>query len=344
MAVQVVETLRERHERVAPGGELADLWRRLRRNRAAMAGAAVVVVFVLLALFAPVLVPFNPTQGNLNDRLQPPSAAHWLGTDELGRDVFSRILFGARISLQIQIVAVVLALVVGVALGSVGGYLGGHMDNIIMRAMDVLLAFPGIFLALAIIAALGPGLLNLMLAAGISSVPQFARIVRASILSLKEREFVEAALALGSGSGRVMFRHILPNCLAPIIVQSTLRMATVLLTASGLSFLGLGVQPPTPEWGAMLSNAPASVSFPSRVLTPASPRIFLDRNTNFRERERFDTGFTQAFHLDWGTCGLRDVVDPVELLARSADGFRDAGGRNADLARLFARMRMILPC
>ncbi len=293
MAAVATETLRERLERVAPGGELANLWRRLRRNRAAVAGAGIVAVFVLLALFAPVLVPFNPTQGNLNDRLQPPSAAHWLGTDELGRDLLSRILFGARISLQIQIVAVVLALLVGVALGSVGGYRGGYMDNIIMRAMDVLLAFPGIFLALAIIAALGPGLLNLMLAAGISSVPQFARIVRASILSLKEREFVEAALALGSGSGRVMFRHLLPNCLAPIIVQSTLRMATVLLTASGLSFLGLGVQPPTPEWGAMLSNARSYLIVAPHVATIPGLAIMV---------------VVVGFNL-FGD-GLRDTLDP----------------------------------
>ncbi len=293
MAVQVVETLRERLERVAPGGELADLWRRLRRNQAAIAGAGIVTIFVLLAVLAPVLVPFNPTQGNLNDRLQPPSAAHWLGTDELGRDLLSRILFGARISLQIQIVAVVLALVVGVALGSVGGYLGGYMDNIIMRAMDILLAFPGIFLALAIIAALGPGLLNLMLAAGISSVPQFARIVRASVLSLKEREFVEAARALGGGSNRIMFRHLLPNCLAPIIVQSTLRMATVLLTASGLSFLGLGVQPPTPEWGAMLSNARSYLIVAPHVATIPGLAIMV---------------VVVGFNL-FGD-GLRDTLDP----------------------------------
>ncbi len=293
MAVQVTETLRERQERVAAGGELADLWRRLRRNRAAVAGAGIVIVFVALAVLAPVLVPFNPIQGNLNDRLQPSSATHWLGTDELGRDLFSRILFGARVSLQIQIVAVVLALIIGVVLGSVGGYLGGSVDHIIMRAMDVLLAFPGIFLALGIIAALGPGLLNLMLAAGISSVPQFARIVRASVLSLKEREFVEAALALGSGSGRVMFRHLLPNCLAPIIVQSTLRMATVLLTASGLSFLGLGVQPPTPEWGAMLSNARSYLIVAPHVATIPGLAIMV---------------VVVGFNL-FGD-GLRDTLDP----------------------------------
>ncbi len=293
MAAVATETLRERQERVAPGGELADLWRRLRRNRAAVTGAGIVVVFVLLAVLAPALVPFNPIQGDLNDRLQPPSSSHWLGTDELGRDLFSRILFGARVSLQIQIVAVVLALLIGVALGSVGGYLGGHVDNIIMRAMDVLLAFPGIFLALGIIAALGPGLLNLMLAAGISSVPQFARIVRASILSLKEREFVEAARALGGGSNRIVFRHLLPNCLAPIIVQSTLRMATVLLTASGLSFLGLGVQPPTPEWGAMLSNARSYLIVAPHVATIPGVAIMV---------------VVVGFNL-FGD-GLRDTLDP----------------------------------
>jgi len=274
-------------------GELADLWRRLRRNRAAVAGAGIVLVFVLLAILAPVLVPYNPVQGNLNDRLQSFSGIHWLGTDELGRDLLSRILYGARVSLQIQIVAVVLALIIGVLLGSLSGYLGGYVDSLIMRCMDILLAFPGIFLALGIIAALGPGLLNLMFAAGISSIPQFARIVRASILSLKEREFVEAALALGSGSNRVMFRHLLPNCLAPIIVQSTLRMATVLLTASGLSFLGLGVQPPTPEWGAMLSNARSYLIVAPHVATIPGLAIMV---------------VVVGFNL-FGD-GLRDTLDP----------------------------------
>jgi peptide/nickel transport system permease protein len=293
MATVVTETLKERQERVATGGELADLWRRLRRNRAAVVGAGVVLIFVFLAVLAPVLVPYNPIQGILDDRLQAFSASHWLGTDELGRDLLSRILYGARISLQIQIVAVVLALIVGVVLGSLSGYLGGYVDTLIMRCMDILLAFPGIFLALGIIAALGPGLMNLMFAAGISSIPQFARIVRASILSLKEREFVEAALALGSGSNRVMFRHLLPNCMAPIIVQSTLRMATVLLTASGLSFLGLGVQPPTPEWGAMLSNARSYLIVAPHVATIPGLAIMV---------------VVVGFNL-FGD-GLRDTLDP----------------------------------
>jgi peptide/nickel transport system permease protein len=281
------------HEPRASRGELAELWRRLRRNRTAVAGAAIVGVFVFLAVFAPLLVPFEPDKGALHERLLSPNRAHWFGTDELGRDLFSRILYGARISLQIQLVAVVLALLIGVFLGSVGGYLGGRVDNLIMRCMDVLLAFPSIFLALAIIAALGTGLFNLMLAAGISSVPAFARIVRASILSLKEREFVEAALALGSGSSRVMFRHLLPNCLAPLIVQSTLRMATVLLTASGLSFLGLGVQPPTAEWGAMLSNARSYLIVAPHVATIPGLAIMV---------------VVVGFNL-FGD-GLRDTLDP----------------------------------
>ena len=293
MSELAASTLRAAPERVAAAGEMANLWRRLCRNRAAMVGAGIVALFVLLALLAPVLVPFNPIQGDLNDRLQPASGTHWLGTDELGRDVLSRIIVGARVSLQIQVVAVMLSLVVGVTLGAVGGYLGGRLDDLIMRAMDVLLAFPSIFLALGIIAALGTGLVNLMVAAGVSSIPAFARIVRSSVLSLKEREFVEAARALGGGGGRILFRHLLPNCLAPVIVQATCRMATVLLTASGLSFLGLGVQPPTPEWGAMLSNARSYLIVAPHVATVPGLAIMV---------------VVVGFNL-FGD-GLRDTLDP----------------------------------
>jgi peptide/nickel transport system permease protein len=236
-------------------GFWADTLRRVVRNRAAVAGGIVVVIFVVVALFAPVLAPFDPLKGRLGERLRAPSSAHWLGTDELGRDVLSRVLHGARITVQIQLAAVGLALAVGAALGLMAGYVGRWVDQLIMRFMDVLMAFPGIFLALAIIAALGTGLGNVIIAAGIFLVPQFARVVRASVLTLKDMEFVQAARALGQGDFAIVFRYLLPNSLAPIIVQTSLRMATVLLTASGLSFLGLGVQPPSPEWGAMLSNA-----------------------------------------------------------------------------------------
>jgi len=236
-------------------GFWADTLHRVVRNRAAVVGGTVVVLFIAVALFAPVLSPYDPLKGRLGERLRAPSGAHWLGTDELGRDVLSRVLHGARITVQIQLAAVGLALAVGAALGLAAGYIGRWVDQLIMRLMDILMAFPGIFLALAIIAALGTGLGNVIIAAGIFLVPQFARVVRASVLTLKDMEFVQAARALGQGDFAIVFRYLLPNSLAPIIVQTSLRMATVLLTASGLSFLGLGVQPPSPEWGAMLSNA-----------------------------------------------------------------------------------------
>jgi peptide/nickel transport system permease protein len=273
--------------------QAAEVWRRLKRNKAALAGGAIVAVFVLVALTAPLIAPYPPDEGDLGQRLKPPSAAHWLGTDALGRDVLSRIIYGAQVSLQIQLVAVLIALVLGTLLGMFGGYYGGWADNVIMRGMDILLAFPGIFLAISIIAVLGPGLVNLMLAAGIYSVPQFARIVRGSILSLKEKEFVEAARAAGESDRSILFRYLLPNSMAPIIIQTTLRMATVLLTASGLSFLGLGVQPPRAEWGAMLSTARPYLITAPHVATFPGLAIML---------------VVMGFNL-FGD-GLRDSLDP----------------------------------
>src|SRR5229473_7357686 len=238
-------------------GFWSDARRRILKSRAAMSGGLVVALFVALAALAPALAPYEPLRGRLDERLLPPSIGHWFGTDELGRDVLSRVLYGARISLQIQVAAVGLALVLGTALGVVAGYVGRWPDMLIMRIVDIMMAFPGIFLALAIIAALGTGLGNVIIASAIFLVPQFARVARGSVLTLKEKEFVEAARALGEGDVPIIVRYLLPNSLAPIIVQTSLRMATVLLTASGLSFLGLGVQPPSPEWGEMLSNARA---------------------------------------------------------------------------------------
>jgi len=277
----------------AKTGQFREVLRRLRRNRAAIAGGIIVLLFVAVALLAPFIVPYPPNEGDLAKRLSPPSREHLLGTDPLGRDLLSRVIYGARISLQIQVVSVAIALVVGTMLGLLGGYYGGAIDHVIMRLMDILLAFPGIFLAISIIAVLGPGLVNLMLAAGIYSVPQFARIVRGSVLSLKEKEFVEAARAVGESDGSILFRYILPNSMAPIIIQTTLRMATVLLTASGLSFLGLGVQPPTAEWGAMLSNARAYLITAPHVATVPGLAIML---------------VVMGFNL-FGD-GLRDSLDP----------------------------------
>ena len=271
----------------------AEVWRRLKRNRAAVAGGIIILLFVLIALLAPVISPYHPDEGDLAKRLKPPSREHLLGTDPLGRDLLSRVIHGARISLQIQVIAVLIALVAGTFLGMIGGYYGGKFDHLIMRLMDILLAFPGIFLAISIIAVLGPGLTNLMLAAGIYSVPQFARIVRGSVLSLKEKEFVEAARAVGESDFNILFRYLLPNSMAPIIVQTTLRMATVLLTASGLSFLGLGVQPPTAEWGAMLSTARAYLITAPHVATVPGLAIMM---------------VVMGFNL-FGD-GLRDSLDP----------------------------------
>jgi len=273
--------------------QFREIWRRLKQNRAAIVGGIIVLLFVATAILAPWLSPYHPNEGDLTKRLKAPDREHLLGTDPLGRDLLSRVIYGARISLQIQLVAVVIAMVVGIILGMVGGYYGGTFDHLIMRLMDILLAFPGIFLAIAIIAVLGPGLTNLMLAAGIYSIPQFARIVRGSVLSLKEKEFVEAAKAVGEKDFNILFRYLLPNSMAPIIVQTTLRMATVLLTASGLSFLGLGVQPPTAEWGAMLSNARAYLITAPHVATVPGLAIML---------------VVMGFNL-FGD-GLRDSLDP----------------------------------
>ena len=273
--------------------QTADVWRRLKRNRAAIVGGVIVLLFVSIAILAPLISPYPPNEGDLAKRLKPPSQEHLLGTDPLGRDLLSRVIYGARISLQIQVVSVLIALVIGTLLGMVGGYYGGKFDHLIMRLMDILLAFPGIFLAISIIAVLGPGLTNLMVAAGIYSIPQFARIVRGSVLTLKEKEFIEAARAVGENDFNILFRYLLPNSIAPIIIQTTLRMATVLLTASGLSFLGLGVQPPTAEWGAMLSNARAYLITAPHVATVPGLAIML---------------VVMGFNL-FGD-GLRDSLDP----------------------------------
>jgi peptide/nickel transport system permease protein len=232
-----------------------ETWKRFCRNRGAVAGLAILLVYVGMAVLADVLSPYSPVDGDLAAKLQPPSSSHLLGTDELGRDLLSRLLFGARSSLEIQLGAVVFALVIGVAWGLVAGYFGGLVDDLSMRVCDIMLAFPSILLAIAIVAILGNGLVSIVLAVGTISIPQFARLVRGVVLGIRETEYVEAARAIGESHLAILWRYILPNTTAPIIVQTTLRMATVLLAASGLNFLGLGVVPPTPEWGGMLSNA-----------------------------------------------------------------------------------------
>jgi peptide/nickel transport system permease protein len=231
------------------------VWRRLRRNPRTVFGFAVLLIIVTAALLANVVSPYDPNSQDLRSRLDPPTTEHWLGTDQFGRDVLSRIIYGGRISLQVGFVSVGIALVVGGGMGLVGGYYSGRIDTVLMAFVDVLLALPAFLLALAIIAALGPGLINVMIAVGIANIPAFARITRSSVITVREQDFVAAALAAGARDGRVMIRHIIPNALSPVIVQVTLSLAGAILSAAGLSFLGLGAQPPTPEWGSMLSSA-----------------------------------------------------------------------------------------
>ena len=233
---------------------LLDIWRRLRKNPLAMFGLFIVALLIFFAITADIIAPFKYYEQDLMASFQTPSREHLFGTDEFGRDILSRIIHGSRISLQVGLIAVSISVVLGGFFGAVAGFYGGRIDNLIMRGMDILLSIPSILLAIAIAASLGPGLYNMMVAVGISTTPQYARIIRGSVLSLRGQEFVEAAKAVGSSDTRIIMKHILPNCLAPIIVQSTLGVASAILTAAGLSFIGLGIQPPTPEWGAMLSG------------------------------------------------------------------------------------------
>jgi len=229
--------------------------KRFWRSSSGKAGLFIVGAFVLLALLAPVLAPYDPLKDrNLRERLRPPSIEHPMGTDELGRDILIRVWHGSRISLRVGVVAVGIALVAGTVLGLVAGFFGGWVDTFISWLIDIMLAFPSILLAIAIVAVIGPGIENAMLAVGVVQIPVFARLARGMVLSLKEQEFVAAARALGATNARIMFRHILPNGLSPLIVQATLSIATAILDAAGLGFLGLGAQPPAPEWGVMIAS------------------------------------------------------------------------------------------
>jgi len=245
----------------------------LLKNKVAVLGGLLVVVEIVVAILAPYLAPFDPLDQDLKSTLLPPlTEGHLMGTDDLGRDMLSRIIYGARISLLVGVAVVGIATVVGVPVGAAAGY-SRKLDRWISMGVDTLLAFPGILLALAIVAALGPGLINVMIAVGIYSMPMYIRVVRAQVLALKEREFTTAARAIGVRETGILFRHILPNCMGPVIVQATINVGTAILSAASLSFLGVGVQPPTPEWGAMLSKsrlyvvtAPHAVTFPGLAI------------------------------------------------------------------------------
>ncbi|CAM4436452.1 nickel transporter permease [Paenibacillus phoenicis] len=250
-------------------GPWRDAWKAFRKNKIAMAGLIMIVFFILIALLAPVIAPYEFDKQVLRDRLKPPSSSHWFGTDDLGRDLFTRVLYGARISLWVGTFSVVGSIILGTLFGILAGFYGKWIDMVISRLFDILLAFPSILLAIAIVAILGPSLQNALLAIAIVNIPTYGRLVRAKVLSLKNEEYITAARAIGMKNSAILLRHILPNSLTPIIVQGTLGIATAIIEAAALGFLGLGAQPPTPEWGKMLSDsrqfiatAPWTVVFP----------------------------------------------------------------------------------
>ncbi|MDR2183815.1 MAG: ABC transporter permease [Clostridiales bacterium] len=239
--------------------QFGEIWKRFKRNPLAIVGLVLIVLMFLMAALADVIAPGDGVFAGYNlqdwNRIrQFPSAEHWFGTDDIGRDVFSRVVHGSRISLQVGFVVIIIGITVGIPLGAIAGYYKGILDNVIMRFIDILLAVPNILLAIAIAAALGPGITNVMIAVGIGAIPIYARTVRAQVLAVKEQEFVEAARAAGANDFRIIRRHILPNCMAPVIVEASMGMAGAIMAAAGLSFIGLGAQAPTPEWGAMLAD------------------------------------------------------------------------------------------
>lgn len=235
-------------------GELRAVLRHLVRNRGAVIGLVIIGLFIIASLAAPILTDKSPTETSLTERLKPASIENPLGTDELGRDLLTRMLYGGRISLGIGLISVAIGVVIGVPIGALSGYYGGRLDIIVQRFIDIMIAFPGILLAIVVVTVLGVGVTNVMIATGIASVPIYARLVRGSVLAAKEQSYVTAARAAGIKDFSIIFRHILPNSIAPVIVQSTFQIATAILWAAGLGFLGLGAQAPTPEWGAILSN------------------------------------------------------------------------------------------
>lgn len=267
--------------------------RRFVRSRNVMAGSTVLIVVITLVIFAPLIAPYEPTEQFRRDRLQPPNAQYILGTDNLGRDIFTRILYGGQISLQVGIFSVAIGATIGTLLGLSSGYLGGWVDILVMRLMDMMLAFPGILLALVIIAVLGRDLQNVMIAVGVSSIPVYTRVVRGSTLSIKQFDFIIAAQASGASAWRIMILHILPNVLAPIIVVTTNGVAGAIIAGAALSFLGLGQQPPNPEWGLMLNEGREYIRVAAWVTTYPGLAIMVT-----------------VLAINLLGDGLRDILDP----------------------------------
>lgn len=273
--------------------QLARIFKQWLRNRRAVVGAIFLLIIISMAIFAPYVTSHDPARQNMRNRLQPPSKEHIFGTDQFGRDTYTRVVYGARLSLRVGFASIALAFVVGSTLGLVAGYYGGILDNIIMRFIDILLALPGFLLALSIVAALGPGLNNVIMAIGVSYIPSFARMMRSSVLATRELDYVGAAEALGASDWRIIMAHILPNSMSPIIVLTTLSLAGAILSAAGLSFLGMGAQPPTPEWGSMISTSRPFIRVSHWCVTIPGLAIF----------------FT-VLCLNLVGDGLRDALDP----------------------------------
>ncbi|NYB73006.1 ABC transporter permease [Sedimentibacter hydroxybenzoicus DSM 7310] len=280
-------------ERKNKNGFWGDAWCRLKKNKGAMFALAIILIMIFCAVFADRLAPYPYDLQDYNHTFETPNRQHLLGTDNFGRDILSRIIHGSRISLLVGFSSIIVAIILGGLLGAVSGYYGGRVDNLFMRAMDILMAIPGMLLAISLAAVLKPGLLNLVIAIAVADIPGYARVVRASVLSIKDQEFIEAAQCVGASDSRIIFKHIIPNCLAPIIVQATLGMAGAILSASSLSFLGLGIQPPTPEWGSMLSSARQYIMSYSHMTTFPGIAIMIT-----------------IFGLNILGDGLRDALDP----------------------------------
>lgn len=281
--------------KVKKRSQLKSIWFRFRKNKLAMFGLILFAALALMALTAGFFLDYETDVigQHIRERLLFPSAEHWFGTDQYGRDVFARIVWGSRISLVVGLFTVGIAMTVGGTIGALSGYYGGKVDMVLMRIMDIFLALPGTILAVAIVGALGPGLVNVLLAMSICRIPQFARIVRSSVISLRGQEFIEAAKACGTKDSRIILRHIMPNAIGPLVVQATLNMATTILGVAGLSFIGLGIEAPIPEWGSMLSEAREQMRYYPYLMV--IPGIFI---------------MVSVLSLNLIGDGLRDALDP----------------------------------
>jgi peptide/nickel transport system permease protein len=275
--------------------QLKSIVYRYKKNKLAILGAVIFIVLIIISISADLIVDFekDAVAQNMKERLMTPNEDHIFGTDQYGRDIFARIIFGSRVSLFVGLITIAISLTFGSLIGATAGYYGGKTDDILMRIMDIFLAIPSLLLAISIVAALGPGMINLLIALSVSQVPRFARIVRSSILSIKDQEFIEAAKACGTKNSRIILKHILPNAMGPIIVQATLNMASTILNIAALSFIGLGIQPPTPEWGSMLSDVKTQMRYyPYLAIIPGIAIIIAVMSLNLIGD------------------GLRDALDP----------------------------------